>query len=163
MSKEALARAANSDNLEMEAGVIHDADRLAAMAGGNTLGGYLLRFREGEQGQWAQRIALILVARVVRTYKLGRALATRLVVLAMAEFSQPQCVTCGGARELMFDQVVITCEDCHGSGLQQRDDDARRSFIGAYSKRIDDAMAACHRWMTDALTAYMRRAEGRLV
>jgi hypothetical protein len=146
----------------MEPGVVRDADRLAAMAGGNTLGGLLLRFRESEQPQWARRIALILISKIVNKYRLGRSLATRVAVAALEEFRNPHCVACNGARVMLLEKVKITCGACDGTGKQRFDDASRRARIGAYGPRIDAAMTSAHEWMSGALATCMSRASGRL-
>lgn len=162
MSRESFARANNSVNLEMESGVTHDVDRLTAMAGGNTLGGLLLRFRESEQPQWAKRIVLILAKRVAAAQNLTRSIAIRVAVCALEEFRSPWCGVCNGAREVLFDKIKITCGSCAGSGLQRRTNAARRARIGTYGARIDAGMAACHKDMANALAAFISRAAWRL-
>jgi hypothetical protein len=162
MSKESLARAANSSDMTVEPGVVHDADRLAAMAGGNVLGGLLLRFRESEQPQWARRIVLILAHRIVRKHRLGRELAERTATMALTEFRQPHCTECGGAKEMILGNLKVTCGACEGTGKQRYTNTTRRARIGTYGTRIDAAMADCHREMADALGAFLLHASWRL-
>lgn len=162
MSKESLARATNSTNMEMEPGVVHDADRVAAMAGGNTLGGLLLRFRESAQPQWARRISLILARRVLHKYRLGHEIALRTAVCALEEFHSPHCITCGGAKELVGANLRVVCDACGGTGKQRYTNGSRRARIGTYGARIDLAMADAHRDMANALAAYLHHANGKL-
>ena len=162
MSKEALARANNSSNLELESGVVRDADRLTAMAFGDTLGGLLLRFRESAQPQWAKRIVLILAKRIGDRHNLTRDIAIRTATCALTEFRDPHCVVCGGARVRMFEQVKITCAGCDGTGRQRFDNAARRAQIGTYGSRIDAAMSDCHQHMANALGAFLGSANARL-
>ena len=162
MSQESLARATNSKNLEMEPGVVHDADRLAAAASGDALGGLLLRFRESEQPRWGHRIVLILTNRIIERHKLTRSIAYKAALAALWEFHSPHCEVCNGARVRVIDQLKVICAGCEGSGKQLFTDKSRSKFIGAYSKRIDDAMADTHRWMQNSLGAYLGHAASRL-
>lgn len=162
MSKESLARAANSNNLEMASGVVHDVDRLTAMATGDVLGGLLLRFRESDQPQWAKRISLILAKRIGDKHRLTRGISLRTAVAALEEFRSPNCSVCLGARVRMFDQLKVICSGCEGSGQQRFDNASRRARIGTYGRLIDSAMSDCHRWMTDSVSAFLGHAAGRL-
>lgn len=162
MSKETLAKATNSSNMEMEPNVTHDADRVAAMAGGNVLGGLLLRFREGEQPQWAKRIVLILARRMVLRQHLTRSIAERTACAALEEFRSPYCTSCRGARETMIGRLKLTCPACEGSGRQHHTDASRRARIGTYGRRIAEAMDEAHKDMSSALGAYLGHAAGRL-
>ena len=162
MSKESLARATNSTDLTVESGAVHDADRLAAMATGDALGGLLLRFRESDQLQWGRRIALVLANRIIRKFRLEREIATRTAIAALEEYWQPHCIACGGAGALMLEQLRVVCEPCHGSGKQRYTDGTRRARIGTYGTRIGDAMAFAHQEMANGLGAYLGHAAGRL-
>jgi hypothetical protein len=163
MSKEQLVTAVNSSDLGMEADVVHDVDRLAAMATGNTLGGLLFRFAASAQPQWGKRIVLILAMRVMRGFRLSRSIAEKVATCALMEFYKPNCVTCNGAREVMtIEKLKIVCETCGGSGRHRWSNNARRDFIGAYGKRIDDAMAKCHNDLWNSFDAYIGHAHGRL-
>ena len=162
MSKETLAKATNSSNMEMEPGVVHDVDRIAAMAGGDILGGLLLRFREGEQPQWGRRIALILARRMILRQHLTRSIAERVACAVLEEFRSPHCTTCHGAREMIVGRLKITCHACEGSGKQHYTDASRRAKIGTYGRRIDEAMDEAHKDMARALGDYLGHAAGRL-
>lgn len=162
MSKESLARATNSQNLELEPGVVHDADRLAAAATGDTLGGLLLRIRESDQPRWIKQIVLILGRRVRNKHQLGASISNRVALTSLDEFRNPHCVACHGARVLILDQLKIECQVCVGSGRQRFDNASRRARIGTYGARIDKAMSDCHRWMQDALAAYLGHAAAGL-
>ena len=164
MSKESLARATNSQNMEMESGVTHDADRVAAMAGGNTLGGLLLRYRESAQPRWGHRIVLILGARIVDKYAIGRAISNRVALAALQEWHDPHCTTCRGAREFIDEELKlrVVCKSCHGSGKQLFSDTTRRMQVGTYGKRIAAAFYDAHGWMSNALASYMSNANARL-
>jgi hypothetical protein len=159
-----MARANNTSDLGMDvaANVVHDADRLAAMAGGNTLGGLLLRFRESEQPQWARRIVLIEAARIVDRYKIGRGIACKVATQALIEFYSPHCPACGGARELVIDQVKVACDTCGGVGKRRWKDAERREVIGTYGRRIDDAMTQALRDYEGALSGYLGHAAAKL-
>ena len=163
MSKESLARATNSTDLTVEEGVVHDADRLAAMALGDALGGLLLRFRESDQPQWGRRIALILARCIADRQHIGRDIALRTAVAALEEFRNPHCVVCNGARELVGANLRVVCDSCGGSGKQRHTDATRRERIGTYGSRIDAGMAQAHADMASALGAYLSNANARLV
>lgn len=162
MSKEALARAAQSTNLEMESGVVHDADRLAAMASGDTLGGLLLRYRDSDQPQWARRIVLLLSHRITDKYPMPRATAIKVAVAALEEFKDPHCATCNGARSVLVGQLKVVCHACNGSGTRRYTNASRRERIGTYGRLIELAMADVHRHMATSLSAFMSHAAGRL-
>jgi len=162
MSRESLARATNSKNLEMESGVTHDVDRLAAAASGHTLGGLLLRLREGGQDRWLRRIVLILTNRVRDKHKLTRSIAERCAIAALEEFISPHCRVCNGARVMMIEKVKIVCDGCGGTGLQRFSNASRRESIGTYGSRIESAMSDCHGHMSAALSAYTSHADERL-
>lgn len=162
MSRESLARATNSANLEMAPDVTHDVDRLAAAATGHTLGGLLLRLREGGQARWAKRVVLVLANRVRERHKLTRSIAERCAMAALEEFLSPHCIVCGGARVMMVEKVKIVCHGCGGTGVQRFDNDSRREAIGTYGARIESAMADAHSHMSAALGAYASHAAGRL-
>jgi hypothetical protein len=162
MSRESLARATNSKNLEMESGQVHDVDRLTAAATGHTLGGLLLRLREGGQARWARRIVLILTNRVREKHKLTRSIAEKVAMAALEEFLAPHCVVCRGARVMMIEKVKITCGGCGGTGLQRFSNESRRQNIGTYGARIESAMSDAHGHMSSALAAYASHAAGRL-
>lgn len=162
MSRESLARATNSTNLEMAPDVTHDVDRLAAAASGNTLGGLLLRLREGGQGRWAERILLILANRIGDKHRLTRSIADKTAEAALLEFISPHCTLCKGAKVMMLEKVKIICEGCGGSGLQRFSNASRREHIGTYGSRIEAAMSDAHNHMSTALGAYQAHAAGRL-
>ncbi len=162
MSSETLARAANSVDLAFEPNVVHDVDRVAAMAGGNALGGLLFRFAEAQQPRWGYQIALILANRAMKRHAIGRELAQKIGAAALLEFASPHCVTCNGARELVLDELKVICEACGGSGKQRYSNTSRRALVGTYGKRIDDAFADCHNDMANALGAFVGHANGRL-
>ncbi|MDP3937523.1 MAG: hypothetical protein Q8R92_05230 [Deltaproteobacteria bacterium] len=162
MSRESLARATNSKNMEMESGITHDVDRLAAAAGGDTLGGLLLRMREGAQARWAKRVILILANRIREKHKLTRSIAEKTAMAALEEFLAPHCTVCRGARVMVVEKVKIVCEGCGGTGLQRFSNTTRRQNIGTYGSRIEGAMADAHGQMSDALGAYLSHAAVRL-
>ena len=162
MSRESLARATNSTNLELESGVVHDADRLAAAAGGDTLGGLLLRVTDSAQPRWLKQIMLILARRVMDKHDLPRPVSHRIAMTALDEFRDPHCGTCKGARVMIIDQLKIVCAACEGSGKERFTNGSRRARIGTYGRRIDEAVSDCHRWMQDALSAYLSAAAARL-
>ena len=162
MSKETLARAANSTDLGMEADVVHDVDRLMAMACGDTLGSLLLRFRESGQSQWGHRIVLILARRLKDQQHLGRDIAVKVAAAALEEFAQDHCSECHGARQLVLDKLTVVCSACDGSGKERWSNAARRERIGAYGARIDAGMESCHRWMGNAVGALLAHASARL-
>lgn len=162
MSRESLARATGSGNLEMESEVVHDVDRLAASAGGDTLGGLLLRLREGAQGRWVTRVVPILTNRIMDKQKLTRSTAKKTAEVALGEFLSPQCGACQGARVMMLEKVKIVCEACGGTGLQRFTNQSRREHIGTYGARIEAAMSDAHNHMSTALAAYLSHAAGRL-
>ena len=162
MSKEALAQATNSSDLEFEQGVVRDIDKVVAMAGGNTLGGLVFRVRECGQPEFGRQAVLILAHRIVRKFSLGRAVAERTAACALAEFVNPHCGVCNGAREVMLGQVKVTCPACEGSGKQRHSNNTRRAVIGTYGSRIDAAVAECHKDLANALTAFLARTGYRL-
>ena len=162
MSSKSLARAANSSDLEIEPGVVHDVDRVAAMAGGNTLGGYLFRYGVAQQPQWGKRIVLILSSRLVHARLVARPVAERVAACALMEFAHPHCRACGGGRELTIDKVKVTCPTCGGSGLHRHTDAERRAVLGVYGSRVAVAMSRCLSYLSDALGAFLGRAAGRL-
>lgn len=161
---ENLTRAVATSDMGMEAGVVHDADRIAAMGLGakGELGSLVFRFARAEQPQWGRRIVLVLANRVIRRHEIGRDMATRIAACALSEFSRPHCHVCRGARELMVGEVKVTCSACGGTGLERYHDADREAFIGAYGKRIDDAMASCHRWLGDALAGFLGHVAGKM-
>ena len=162
MSGEAFARAENSSDLGFEEDVVHDVDRLTALAGGSTLGGYLFRVREAGQPAWSRRVVLILAARMVRKHRIGRSIANAAAACCLEEFVFPHCRTCGGAREIVGTHLRVECDQCGGSGKQRYGNGYRRAKIGTYGRAIDLAMAEAHVQMTNALGAFLGRASGRL-
>lgn len=166
MSRESLARATNSENLEMESGVTHDVDRLAAAATGHALGGLLLRLREGGQVRWLKRVVYILTNRVREKHKLGRDIAERCALAALEEFLSPHCRVCNGARVMMLGGAVektkIVCGGCGGTGLQRFTNASRREAVGTYGSRIESAMTDCLSHMSAAVSAYASHAAARL-
>lgn len=163
MANESLARAANSADLEMEPEIVRDADRVAAMASGNTLGSLLFRVGMGGQLQWGPRIINTLRVRACFKYpELGAQLGYRVAATALLEFVAPQCLVCCGARELVGASLRVTCHACEGTGKQRWSNNARRARIGAYNKLVDRAMATCHEEMSIALGRFLRATQDRL-
>ena len=162
MSSEAFARAENSSDLGMKSGVVHDIDRVIAIAGGDTLGGLLFRVRDAGQPQWSRRVVLILARRMMGRHHLGRAIAEAAAAVALEEFVFPHCRVCGGARELMGANLKVTCDACGGSGRQRYSDAHRRARIGTYGRLIDLGIADAHKDMNNAVSGLLARAHGRL-
>lgn len=162
MSKETLAKAANSTDLGMVEGVVKDIDRVAAMAGGDELGGLLLRYRESDQPQWARRIVQLVGRRVADKHRVTPNEATRIAIAALREFHSPHCVACHGARVMVLDNLKIECESCHGSGKERFTDASRAEVIGKYNSLIDAAVATAHKVMANAAGALLAHAAGRL-
>jgi hypothetical protein len=166
MSKlhETLTRAVATSDLGMEAEVVHDVDRVAAMGLGakGDLGSLVFRFARAEQPQWGRRIVLVLANRIIRRHAIGRQMAEKIAAVALLEFARPHCRSCGGARETMVGEVKQVCTACGGSGVERYTNAERRDLIGAYGKRVDDAMADCHRDLTNALAGFLGHVAGRL-
>ena len=162
MSNESFARAENSNDLGFEAGVVHDIDRVVALAGGNELGGLLFRIREAGQPQWTRRVVLILASRIVHRHRIGRQLAERTAAVALEEFVFPHCRVCGGARELVGEKLRVICHACQGSGRHRYGDGYRKARIGAYGRNFDLAIAGAHFAMANALAGFLARAAGRM-
>lgn len=162
MSKETLARANNSTDLGMVEGVVKDIDRVAAMAGGDELGGLLLRYRESEQEQWARRIVQLLGRRVADKHRLTPNMATRVAIAALREFRSPHCTECNGARQMVIDKLTIICQVCDGSGKARFTNASRTEVLGSYSSLLDSAMATAHTTMANAVGALLGHAAGRL-
>jgi len=154
MATESLTRAVNSTDLEQEEYTV-DVDRVGAMAAGNRLGSLLFRFGPGVQPAWGRAIVLILSHRVARKHRLGRGVSQRLAACALLEFTQPQCTTCNGARELLGPNLRVICPACEGTGRQRFSNGARRARIGTYGHLIEGAMAECHDEMSDALGSFL--------
>lgn len=155
MGVEPLARATNSSDLEMEEGVVKDVDRVAAMATGSPLGGLLFRYREGGQRRWGKQIIVILSRRVVRHTRLTRSVSDRVAAQALLEWSTPLCTLCGGAREVLHNDVMVVCPQCVGSGTRRWTDEDRKRAIGLHGSRVDKATDYCHAQMTDAMGAFL--------
>ena len=162
MSHESFARAENSNDLGFEAGVVHDIDRVVALAGGSELGGLLFRVREAGQPQWSRRVVLILAREMVHRFRLGRGLAEKTAALALEEFVFPHCRVCGGARELVGETLRVTCHACEGTGKQRYSNAYRKDRIGCYGRNFELAIAGAHLAMSNAVGAFLARAGGRM-
>jgi predicted RNA-binding Zn-ribbon protein involved in translation (DUF1610 family) len=159
--REALARAVNSSDLEVEV-YVTDVDRVAALSAASELGSLLLRLREGGQTEFAHRAMLLLSKRVHDKYRLARTISNSVATQAIMEWAYPHCRSCGGAREIMNDKIKITCPTCGGIGVRRYSDGERRQAIGAWGGRIELALYHALAEITHESTGGVGKARDRM-
>lgn len=77
-------------------------------------------------------------------------IAARCVEEALSEFLGPSCSACNGARELVADDLKVTCESCGGSGIRRYSDfeRARRMQMSLQRVRL---LSGKLRWLAGEL------------
>lgn len=94
-------------------------DRVAASGRASTLGLQIWKARYMLESKAYQDAIKGLTAHYLKTYKAERPeMARRLVEEILSEFMGPSCTTCNGARELVEEELRVTCHACQGSGLR---------------------------------------------
>ena len=151
--REALAASVGTSQMGMEADYEHAADRIAAMAFGPRLGSLLIRYRDANQHRWEREAVAMIAHRVVRAYKISQQLGLAVARCALIEWSQPQCSTCRGARELMGAWLKVVCHECAGSGVRRYTDVERHRVIGAWGGRVASGYDLALATITDAVMA----------
>jgi hypothetical protein len=94
-------------------------DRVAAAGRCSRLGIDLWKARYMLESKAYQDAFKSLVGAYLQRYKAeSQGIAEKCVSEALHEFLGPFCISCGGARELVVEELRVTCESCQGSGLR---------------------------------------------
>lgn len=98
-------------------------DRVAACGKCESLGVDLWKARYMLEVSAYHRCRWELLKRVLARYKHeDRGIAQKLVDQALIEFIASFCPTCGGAREIMLNELRVLCDTCGGSGVRRYSD-----------------------------------------
>jgi len=160
--RELAGAALSAQNLAMQAHVEGPADIVAAIASAPPLGRALWRYAYSRQDDAARHVAQYLVHDCMHRYRWAATAKTcRLAMLAVYEWTEPNCRICGGRRGYMLGQRWLGCPICRESGLRRFSNNSRRRFMGEWDVALDSKLYLMLRMLTDtdATTMAVVRAQ----
>lgn len=127
-------------------------DKVAAAGRVSAIGVLIWKSKYGLESVAYRELAKQLLVVYRNRYSDRREIAETLVDQALREFVAGQCSLCKGAREVLHSQLMVTCPDCHGSGIR-RFSDAERSTSMQMSWGLTKRIGHKITWMLGFLTA----------
>ena len=163
MTRESFARAVSARDLG-EHPHLAPVDHLHAMATTSNLGRALNRLR-GEDNSVAPAVVALVAGKLAKSGKgrtirrYSRALADLVAKQALAEWLDPHCRTCHGARELIAGDSRIICQSCAGTGVHRYTQAQRNEAIGSqHARHIPAALAQAHHIISIAYSSSQHQA-----
>lgn len=87
--------------------------------------------------------------------------AKAVVEQGLREFMAGSCTLCKGAREVLHSQLMVTCPDCHGSGIR-RFGDSERAVSMQISWGLTKKLGHKIVWVIGYLTAQDRAVNSQM-
>ena len=121
-------------------------DRIGAFSRGSRLGTLLWRLKYASDASCFKPAVFLLAKGTSLQSEIGK----RVCAMAVSEWLMPNCLTCFGAKEMIFGQKRVTCPDCEGHGVKRYADKERDRYLGSRFKPWAKKYAAVMALLTGA-------------
>jgi hypothetical protein len=126
-------------------------DRVAASGKASPLGVSLWKARYMLESRAYHDAIKGLIQRYLDRYKREDGNMARIIVeQAISEYLAPFCVDCHGAREMVIQDLKVTCQTCHGSGVRRYTDYDRARLMKLSLERVRN-LSRKMQWLTDEM------------